>query len=147
EETKELNEAAEDDIEAWAVGKKGHFGAGETKLVIVAESDAKAKDIEGKIKDYLSMIEEKVEEAETKKDKDDKGEKRDERLVAFMEAKTDIAHRALDKVELTRDDVRIELTVVEEPEKGELEAIQEFLDWRKEKSVVAAKIVRSLLEG
>ena len=152
EETKELNEAAEDDVEAWALGKKGHFGAGEMKLVVLAESDSKAKDLEGKIKDYLSMIEEKVEEAEKaekdkKKDKKDKDSEEDERLVEFMEAKGEIARRALDKIELTRDGVRILLTVVEDAEEGELEKINAFLDWRKEKSVVVAKIVRGLLEG
>jgi hypothetical protein len=153
EETKELNEVAEKGIEAWALGKKGHFGAGELKIVIVAKSDSRAKDIEGKIKDYLSMIKEKLEEAEKEEEKAKKDKKKskdddkDERLVDFVEARTEIARRTLDDLVMTRDDVRIVIEVVEKVDGGQQSKIDAFLDWRKEKGVVAAKVVRSLLEG
>jgi hypothetical protein len=148
EESKKLKEVVEDEASMIGMGGKPAIDAAEMKLVFVGKSESGAKSIESSLKDFHSRLKEKIDEARKKDaDKEDKKEKLPKRFREFLEAKTEVSRRALEKAAISREGQRVELSVVEQPTDSEKKTIGKFVKWRKKQATIASKIVNSLLEG
>ncbi len=130
----------------WAMGESLSPDGGTIELMVKADNESDAKELDELLKDYVDELKTAIEKAEDKKD-DDSDDKMKKSERDYRKARRTVAYRGVKKLEQKQDGAWVTLTVKFEPEKGETEAIREYHKENKEKAASAAKAIDSLLAG